>query len=160
MKTTYLPQRKNQHGAALIVALVLLLVLTVLSISSMNSASLELIMTGNEQFHTNAQQAALTGNEVVLRTIRPTPSAPSTTLALDGIVKGGILPTLTVTNQEVAATGDTYSSTTTFLGEGAPPEGTELGTNTTLYYRIDTRATSARGARSHIVQTLGLTAPK
>ena len=43
-----LPQR--QHGATLIIGLVLLLVLSVLAVSSMSSATFGLTMTGNAQY--------------------------------------------------------------------------------------------------------------
>lgn len=57
----YHQRPKNQRGAALIVGLLLLLVLTVLAVSGMNSASLEFLMAGNEQFKQEAFQAAESG---------------------------------------------------------------------------------------------------
>jgi type IV pilus assembly protein PilX len=55
--------RSTQRGAALVMGLLLLLVLTVLAISGMNSASVEFLMAGNDQFRQNAFQAAETGIE-------------------------------------------------------------------------------------------------
>src|SRR5215470_7994959 len=55
------PQARRQRGAALVIGLLLLLILTLLAISSMNSASVEFVMAGNEQYHQNAFQAAETG---------------------------------------------------------------------------------------------------
>lgn len=55
--------RKSQHGAALVVGLILLLVLTVLAISGMNTSTLELQMAGNAQSGQNAFQAAEVGIE-------------------------------------------------------------------------------------------------
>ncbi|MDJ0928842.1 MAG: PilX N-terminal domain-containing pilus assembly protein [Gammaproteobacteria bacterium] len=52
---------RQQRGAILVVSLVLLLVMTVLGISTMNTASLELNMAGNDQFFENAFQMAESG---------------------------------------------------------------------------------------------------
>ena len=60
-----------QHGAALIVSLILLMVLTVLAISTMRTASLELLMAGNAQYRERAFQLAQTGIEAVLRRGEP-----------------------------------------------------------------------------------------
>lgn len=56
----------TQRGAALVVGMLLLLVLTLLAISGMNTASLELAMAGNMQYHESAFQAAETGIEQAL----------------------------------------------------------------------------------------------
>jgi len=55
--------RRQQRGAALVIGLILLLLLTLLAVSGMNSASLEFIMAGNEQYRANAFQAAEAGIE-------------------------------------------------------------------------------------------------
>ena len=57
---------RRQQGAALVIGLVLLLVLTLLAVSSMNSASLEFVMAGNEQYRANAFSAAEAGIEQTL----------------------------------------------------------------------------------------------
>lgn len=57
------PLQRRQQGAALVIGLILLMVLTLLAISGMNSASLEFIMAGNEQYRSNAFQAAEAGIE-------------------------------------------------------------------------------------------------
>jgi type IV pilus assembly protein PilX len=66
-------QARRQRGAALVVGLLLLLILTILAISSMNSASVEFVMAGNEQYHQNAFQAAETGiaQSIVTGTYNP-----------------------------------------------------------------------------------------
>ena len=53
--------RSDQRGAVLITGLILLMVLTVLGISGMNTATLELVMAGNTQYHQQAFQAAESG---------------------------------------------------------------------------------------------------
>ena len=55
--------RRQERGAALVIGLILLLLLTLLAVSGMNSASLEFIMAGNEQYRANAFQAAEAGIE-------------------------------------------------------------------------------------------------
>src|SRR5258707_15529693 len=55
--------RRHQRGAALVIGLILLLLLTLLAVSGMNSASLEFIMAGHEQYRANAFQAAEAGLE-------------------------------------------------------------------------------------------------
>jgi len=55
--------RQHERGAALVIGLILLLLLTLLAVSGMNSASLEFIMAGNEQYRANAFQAAEAGIE-------------------------------------------------------------------------------------------------
>src|SRR5258706_12208249 len=58
-----LGRRSHERGAALVIGLILLLMLTLLAVSGMNSASLEFIMAGNEQYRANAFQAAEAGIE-------------------------------------------------------------------------------------------------
>ena len=54
---------RRQHGAALVIGLILLMVLTLLAVSGMNSASMEFVMAGNEQYRTNGFEAAEAGIE-------------------------------------------------------------------------------------------------
>jgi type IV pilus assembly protein PilX len=58
--------RTAQHGAALVVGLVLMLVLTVLGVSGMNTATLELVMANNNQSQQLAFQAAETGIDLAV----------------------------------------------------------------------------------------------
>lgn len=58
--------KRQQHGAALVVGLILLVVITVLAISGMNTATTELAMARNNQNYENAFQAAETGLETAL----------------------------------------------------------------------------------------------
>jgi len=56
----------KQHGAALVIGLILMVVMTVLAISGMNTATTELAMARNDQNYENAFQAAETGLENAL----------------------------------------------------------------------------------------------
>lgn len=58
--------QNRQHGAALVVGLILLVVISVLAISGMNTATTELAMARNDQNYENAFQAAETGIEQAL----------------------------------------------------------------------------------------------
>lgn len=69
--------RARQEGAALVVGLVLLLVLTVLGVSGMNTATLELTMASNTQFHQDAFQAAETGIDISIAQRNFTTVAPT-----------------------------------------------------------------------------------
>jgi type IV pilus assembly protein PilX len=59
--------RRAQSGAALVVGLILLLVLTLLAISGMTTASLELLMAGNDQYQERAFQFADAGIEQAIQ---------------------------------------------------------------------------------------------
>jgi type IV pilus assembly protein PilX len=70
-------QVRKQRGAALVIGLLMLLILTMLAISGMNSASVEFIMAGNEQYHQNAFQAAETGIAQAMATGTYNPGNPA-----------------------------------------------------------------------------------
>ncbi len=77
----------RQRGAALAVGLILLLVITLLALSGMSSASLELMMAGNEQFRQDAFQAAEAGIADTIATGSFNPSDESlqrTAIAISG----------------------------------------------------------------------------
>ena len=69
--------RGDQRGAVLIVGLILLMVITVLGISSMHTATLEVTMAGNTQFHQEAFQAADTGIDISIAQRNFTTVAPA-----------------------------------------------------------------------------------
>lgn len=58
--------RGRQHGATLVVGLVLLLVLTVVGVSGMSMATMEVAMAANTRFQQDAFQLAEDGIELVL----------------------------------------------------------------------------------------------
>ena len=70
--------RKRQHGAALVVGLLLLVVITVLAISGMNTAVTELAMARNDQAYETAFQAAEAGlaNALSQRTFNTSANSP------------------------------------------------------------------------------------
>lgn len=72
------PGHGKQRGAALVIGLMLLAVLTLLAVSGMNSASLEFVMAGNEQYRSNAFQAAEAGiaQSIATGTFNPDAAVP------------------------------------------------------------------------------------
>jgi len=58
---------RGQSGAALVVGLILLLAISVMAIANVNSVSMELIATGNEQYRIRAFQSAETAIERAIR---------------------------------------------------------------------------------------------
>jgi type IV pilus assembly protein PilX len=141
-----------QQGAALIIGLLLLLVLTILGVSGMNSASLEFMMAGNEQFKNNAFQAAETG----LSAVTPDPSR---------FVASKTVTQFSVTNAAIASSSDTYSAAVAFLGKGGSVSGnttSSSGSATVLkayYFTVTATGNSARGAQATNIQGLARIGP-
>ncbi|MGE0188597.1 MAG: PilX N-terminal domain-containing pilus assembly protein [Steroidobacteraceae bacterium] len=145
---------KHQSGAALVVALILLVALSLMAISSMNTASLDLIMAGNEQYRSRAFFAAEAGVE------RALDGGTFDSAANDG--SGGTDPGTVV----VTGTGsDRYAYTITRPNNGeteAPPPGNSEGQFGAIYFRIASIGTSERNSTAivtqelfQVVQTLG-----
>ena len=137
-----------QKGAALVIGLVLLLVLTLLAVSSMNSASLEFIMAGNEQYRSNAFQAAEAGVEQTIMQ-----SAFST---------GDAYPINFPANGPGANGADAWTSVLNMpAGKGAmdPPANYTLSYFSTYHFEIASTGSSARGASSNNFQGIAFFAP-
>jgi type IV pilus assembly protein PilX len=141
----YVP--RQQHGAALVVGLLLLLVITLLAVAGMNSSALEFIMAGNEQYRQNAFQAAETGIEQT-------------------IVNGSFIPgAATVTQSNVAAAGSATDTYTTSLSSdlgGAPQPaiwGNSWDSFSTYDFTITSTGASVRNAKSTHVQGVAVLAP-
>jgi len=135
---------RSQRGAALVVGLILLMVLTLLAVSSMNSASLEYIMAGNEQYHSNAFQAAEAG-------------------IAQGMSQGVFNPaaaTQVVNGNNTAS--DTYvANIVPQLGGAALPGPweTSQGQYSSYDFEIQSTGTSTRGASALNVQGVTVIAP-
>jgi len=132
----------RQTGAALIVALILLVTLSVMAISSMNSASLDLIMAGNEQYHARAFSVAEAGIEQSI-------AANNFNNLADPPPVG---PTL-IDSASTANNNDKYSYSSTRpigSGESPPPPGysQQNGSFSVYHFRIQSTGTSERGSIS------------
>ncbi len=124
---------RTQRGAALVVGLLLLVVLTLLAIAGMNTASTELVMSGNEQFREGAFQAAETGIE-------------RTVAVLDTIPPGS----KPVEKTETLSPNTSYTTTTTYRGEGVVPGFSQKFVG--YYYDVQSTGRSVRNAASSQTQ--------
>ncbi len=119
------PIGHSQQGAALIVGLILLLVLTILAVSTMRTATLELLMASNAQYKEDAFQTAEAGIEV----------------ALDKL-ENGVVTLLTVPDipqaidTGMATPRGQFDTSAVYLGDSLP-----VGSSASLFdhqnYRID-----------------------
>ena len=139
----------RQQGAALVIGLIMLMVLTLLAVSGMNTASLEFIMAGNEQYRQNAFQAAETGIDMTYATAALTPGAAPVTVP-------GTVPN---------STTDTWTTVTTSLAAGAKmspppnPRANSFGKFSYFNYEIQSTGVSVRGGRAVNVQGISQIGP-
>lgn len=135
---------RQQRGAALVIGLILLLVLTLLAVSGMNSASLEFIMAGNEQYRANAFEAAETGIEQSIAQGTFNPGAPAQ--ALNG-------------NNNA---NDVWASTVTPQLGGAPLPaiwGFSWNSFSSYHFEVISTGTSVRGGQAINTQGVAVIAP-
>jgi len=144
-KDTGSPAARAQRGAALIIGLILLLVLTLLAVAGMNSASMEFIMAGNEQYRQNAFQAAETGIEQTIAggTFNPA----NATVNLNGGVPGST---------------DTWNANIVTQLGGAPQGalwGNSWNSFSTFHFEIQSTGASTRSASAANVQGIAVISP-
>jgi len=144
-----IPRKANQRGAALVVGLLLLLILTMRAISGMNSASVEFIMAGNEQYHQNAFQAAETGIAQALAT---------------GTYNPGNAATQTVAASVPNSTSDTYSAVISRQLNGAAQSAMiwtgSLNTFSSYHFEIQSTGNSVRNGVATNTQGVVILAQK
>ena len=128
----------RQRGAALVVGLVLLLVLTLLAVSTMRTASLELLMAGNAQYRENAfrlAEAALADGF---------DQAPAFINATNGWSQN-------LGTTQVPALDGEYDINLSYLGNSSACCGYSPDKFNFLHFQIDgTGRTDQRGARSDL----------
>ena len=134
-----------QRGAALVIGLILLMVLTLLAISGMNSASLEFIMAGNEQYRANAFQSAEAGIEqsIVLGVFNPNAVVDETLNSLPADVN---IWAVTVARQ---------------LGGAKLPAmwGNSWNSFSTYHFEVQSTGTAVRGAQALNRQGVAVISP-
>lgn len=135
LKSRIVPPRA-QHGAALIVGLVLMLVLTVLGISGMNTATLELTMANNAESHQDAFQAAETGIEIPIGQRNFTTLAPT------------VVPLTALGDGSYDTRSITTCMTTTPVPDIAFSMGTSTGTVQAFHFDVVAVGRGPRGAIS------------
>jgi Tfp pilus assembly protein PilX len=134
----------RQRGAVLIISLVLLMVLTILAISTMRTASLGLLMAGNNQYRQNAWQLAQAGIDSILRAGDPALTDSCDTAVADAPVV-------------IDALGGSYTTTVCYRGESLTP-GSSITRVPTFNYEVQAEgATEQRGARARLVQGFAVT---
>ena len=135
---------QRQRGAALVIGLILLLVLTLLAVSGMNSASLEFVMAGNEQYRANAFSAAEAGIEQTL-------------------AHGVFNPALAAQNLNGAATAtDSWATSVTPQLNGTPLPalwGNSWNSFATYHFEIQSTGTAVRSASAVNVQGVAIISP-
>ncbi len=137
------PSRQRQSGAALIVSLILLMVLTVLAISTMRTASLQLLMAGNAQYRESAFRLAQSGIDAVVQQGDPGVRDDCTAPAAGPAVA---LPDL----------GGRYATTICYRGKSITPGNSFPRIPTYNYEVASTGTTDQRDARARLVQGYAL----
>lgn len=133
---------RHQHGAALVVGMILLVVLTLLAISGMNTASLNLQMAGNAQYYQNAFQASEDGIAQAIRYAAFNPNVSSEPVA----PQNGVTFTANVNRQ--------------MDGEPLPAIwGSSWDSFSTYHFEIQIAGQSARNAQSTLIQGMAIIAP-
>ena len=135
----------GNRGAALAISLVLLMIMTLLAISTVRTATLELVMAGNAQHREKAFQLAQTG---IAATVSRLNKNKLRLAATDGWTHPAAL-----TGSE-DQTSDGFRVDLRYLYRGASPVQGQLEDTEALYFELEsTGQTSGRKARS--VQTQG-----
>ena len=142
------PARK-QGGAALVVGLLLLLVLTLLAIAGTNSASVEFIMAGNEQYRQNAFQAAETGIAQAIA---------------QGTLNPGDATIQTIAASVPNSTTDTYSAAISRQLFGTPQSPAmwtgSINNFSAYHFEIQSTGASVRNGSAINTQGIAVIAPK
>lgn len=140
------PNHDRQSGAALAIGLLLLVALTLLALAGLRSASTELVMSGNQQYSTNAFQAAETGIEQAYNA---------------GTFNPGVPPEVIQANVPGSGT-DAYRATSTPELNGNPQSalwGNSWNSFATYHFSVQSTGTSARGSSATNTQGVVVMAP-
>jgi type IV pilus assembly protein PilX len=139
MRTNTLPSA--QHGATLVIGLVLLLIMTLLGITGLSSSTVDLAMAGNSQNAQNSFQAAESTIEVELRLGAAGQDAPRVNENYDF---GG---------------GARGRAETAFQSTQLPPPGYSLTEYQADHYLITSTGSAARSASSTHLQGFYVVVP-
>ena len=137
----------RQHGAALVIGLILLLVLTILAVSGVMTSRLELRMVGNTQLQERAFQAAEVAIEMAMANAPLSTSAPFTQ------------PAVAMPNMA----GDQYSFQVQYAGQTAAGPGLtgySIGSGFTAFHFVANAGGTAPGnAQAQHVQGFYIVGP-
>jgi type IV pilus assembly protein PilX len=141
---------KNQNGAVLITALIMLILLTMLGLSSMTTTTMEERMAANSQEINRAFQAASSGLELVFSDEEAFNT--SNTKALDGTANDNYFKSDTTIGGD-ATDPNAYSATANynavFLQQVSAPRGSGWDSTFAFYYfDLSASGSTASGASS------------
>ena len=140
--------RTRQRGAALVMGLILLVVITLLAVVGMNIANTELASATGEQLRLRAFNAAESGIEARLQTLRE--DATTSTVPVVSPTEGVENSPLNTVTDEPA---DSFTTTTVFRGEGSMLDRYSAGTFVGFHYSVESTGRSSRNAEA--VHTAG-----
>ena len=146
MQVRQLRTPRHARGAALVIALLLMVMMTLLAVASMNSAAVEFIMAGNDQFHENAFQASETGIQAAIVVANFNPIAPP------AVVNAPVPNSAT----------DNFSATITpALGGAAQPAiwGSSWNSFSTYHFDIQSTGNSLRASTALHDQGIAVISP-
>lgn len=160
----------RQHGAALIMSLVILVILTLLGIGSMNTANLQQLMTGNAQYQTAAlstAEQAIREAEVLVDGIVTGTAPPNLAGGYHNVDGGAPEVDLTVFTWPDDQTGDAAVANSKYVIEysgskSLPPttfkyiNGKPIAGDQVYVFRITARTQASRGA-VRLVQSIYVT---
>lgn len=140
--------RMQQRGAALVIGLILLAVITLLAVVGMNISNTELASATSEQLRLRAFNAAETGLEARLQTLGDDATTTSVPDERDtvGVENSPI-------NSFTGAAADTYTTVTTYHGEGGMLSRFSSSVFLGFHYSVESTGSSVRNAES--VHTAG-----
>jgi type IV pilus assembly protein PilX len=126
--------RPCEGGAALVIALLLLVILTLLAVTGMRTSVAELWMSGSEQFHRAAVEAASAGVEAGIARLRANRGSVTGEIASD------------------AGRSSAYVATLRSAGTEAPIPGSSVEKFVGKQFEIESTGSAARGASDVQVQ--------
>ena len=153
--------RHNQTGLALIMSLVILLVLTLLGVASMNTSSLQLLMTSNSQYQTTALNTAediIRDAEAAVNTLVGGGAAPATgyynitagndtPIDLDAFIwSAGAVTTSGSSQYIIEYAGDTTIDSASLAWR----QSQGISGDTVSVFRITARSPASRGAMRYV----------
>jgi Tfp pilus assembly protein PilX len=118
-------RRHRQHGAALLVSLIMLVILTLFVVSSINMSSVNLKIVGNEQAQKAMEAAA---QQAIERTITQTDfaSPPDPTVATSVSINPSTVNAASVSVQVAECDGSTAVSGFTMVAGALPGGGPQM----------------------------------
>jgi len=137
MRSMNNPGRRQQSGAVLIVAMIILVVLTLLGVTAMNTSSLQEKIASNTQEQVHAFQAAETGLNLAF--------TDNLSYDISSSYTGGALPTV------FAGSADSASYVPTFLGFSPPPPGSLYSATSFQAAHFNFRATGTSATNLSVV---------